>query len=223
VHMAGIVVAQTSPGVVGVIGAWVGFLQTTNSTSSTQTQIATSIGNLAATVTAAVSSGGAAGAFANVTGLASAATNLTTDYNNYSLAVTNNDQPGQDQYFQDMINDAVPVGGGIASAVQSVANLLGYTDTALAEIAGTIGEATNALGTAAGLAQLAIGAANGLADYLQQLENGIMNGVNDAIQQDDQIQLPMNDPSGDGEIVMPAWAARRHARSNPSEWECIRI
>ncbi|MFL9865193.1 hypothetical protein PQR67_13530 [Paraburkholderia fungorum] len=157
-------------------------------------------------VTAATSLTSAATAFSEApgysaisrgTGYISGMASYQTDLAAYQNALASGNTGEQAEAMAGLISDVSSVTGAAATAAAGVSG-------PAAQVFGYIAGAADILGGVAAGAQVTIGAANWLTNYLGSVSEALMGG---ALEESTQMQqLDMNDPNGNAVIVMPGQA-----------------
>jgi len=203
--MSGLTIIQTSASVATFSGAW-------NSFTTAFKNAVTGNGSMDDVVTAATALTSAATAFSESPGYSaisrgagyiSSVANYNADLAIYQTAVEQGTTGEQAEAAAAVLSDVCGVTGAVATAAAGV-------NPTTAPVFGTIALAADTLGGVASAAQVTIGAANGLANYLGTVGEALMGG---AVEDSTQIQINMNDPSGNTEIVMPGQAGDTVAES----------
>ncbi|SFK07531.1 hypothetical protein, partial [Paraburkholderia megapolitana] len=196
--MSGLTVVQTTTSVSAFIGAFNNFMDaakgfTTGKGSMDDVEVAGA--GLISAATAFSEAPGYA-AISRGAGYINGMASYDTDLAAYQDAEANGQTGKQAEAIAGLISDICSVTGAAATAAIP---LSGPAALDLGVVAG----AADAIGGAAAGAQVVIGAANWLDDFFAAVNQAILDAI---VEQDNSIQINLNDPSGNAELVMPGQA-----------------
>jgi hypothetical protein len=197
--MAGLTVAETASNVVIFTGSWTTFLGSLSAWGSDQNPdtkkavVASATALISATTALANTPGFTA--LSQVTGVVTIVSTMNDDIAVYNAATTVNDQ---NRAIAQLVNDTAGLGGGVATAVGSIATLAGKS--ALAEIMESVATRATELGAIAVAVQVGT-------DIGQWFNSTYLPGLNkflglDTTKQDEDMLLNMSGPNGGAEIIM---------------------
>ncbi len=193
-----IVNVQTTANVSAFGAAWANFGTTFANYlqgAASQTDVINAAGSLVSAATALSKLPGMS-AIANLTGFASGVSSFQSDLKAYQDAKDNNNSAEQTQAMLAIVADVA----GITVPTAAVVALVAPPTAPAMAIVGTMATAIGAIATTA---QLGDAAVNALTEYLQEVDNALMKG---AIQDIQDFQINLNDPSGTG-VYMPGLAS----------------
>lgn len=186
--MSEIVNVQTTANVSAFGAAWLNFGTTFANYlkgTASQADVINAAGSLVSAATALSKLPGMS-AIANISGFTSGISSFESDSYAYKQAVLNENSAEQTQAMLGMVSDVAGITGATAAGVAVVAP---PTAPAMA----IVGTGATVIGAIATTVQQGDAAMNALTEYLQELDNALMKG---AIQDIQDFQINLNGPSG---------------------------